>query len=133
MKYLIDTQILIWFQTNDIQLKPQIKEILDNQNNQILVSDVSLYEISIKKVINKLPDLPATIEDIIFVINDDGFEFLPINHKHILSYNLLPLNNEHRDPFDRLIISTAISGNLPVISSDQKFKLYKNFFELIEA
>jgi PIN domain nuclease of toxin-antitoxin system len=43
------------------------------------------------------------------------------------------LFDSHRDPFDRLLISTAISERLTVISADEKFKLYKSEIELIEA
>jgi PIN domain nuclease of toxin-antitoxin system len=67
------------------------------------------------------------------VANEDGFEFLKINQSHIISYNSLILISDHKDPFDRLLISTAISEKLPIISSDEKFKLYGDIFDLIVA
>lgn len=39
----------------------------------------------------------------------------------------------HKDPFDRLIIATAISDGLPIISADEKFQLYKKMITLVEA
>ncbi len=133
MKYLIDTQILIWFQLNDAQLKPSIRATLTDTNNQIFVSDVTLYEIAIKQKINKLQELFATLNDIILVANQDKFQFLPISHNHFLAYDHVPLLSDHKDPFDRLIIATAISENLPIISADEKFKLYGSLIHLIEA
>lgn len=133
MKYLIDTQILIWFQLNDKQLKPSIRVILTDTNNQIFVSDITLYEIAIKQKINKLQELYATLNDVIMVVNQDKFQFLPISHTHFLAYDDVPLLSDHKDPFDRLIIATAISENLPIISADEKFKLYGSLINLIEA
>lgn len=133
MKYLIDTQILIWFQLNDKQLKANIRAILTDTSNQIFVSDVTLYEIAIKQKINKLQELYANLNDIILVANEDKFQFIPISHTHFLAYDDVPLLSDHKDPFDRLIIATAISENLSIISADEKFKLYTPFFTLIEA
>lgn len=133
MKYLIDTQILLWFQSNDKQLKSSIKNILNDTNNQIFVSDVSLYEIAIKLKINKLPELYASVEDIIFVANQDSFQFLPISHNHFLTYDIIPSFSDHKDPFDKLILATALSENIPIISADEKFKLYDSIIALIEA
>lgn len=133
MKYIIDTHILIWFQLNDEQLKSNIYEILVNPANKIVISDASLFEIAIKKKINKLQDFAASVEDIIAVAKRDGFQILPITHDHLVAYNDVPLFEEHRDPFDRLILSVALSENVPIISSDSKFKLYLPDIELIAA
>ncbi len=133
MDYLIDTQILIWFQVNDKQLKPSTYEILVNPENRIFVSDASLYEIAIKKNVNKLPELYATIEDIVEVATQDRFHFLPISHAHISKYNTVPLFENHRDPFDRLIIAVALFENFTIISSDDKFKMYRPELQLLEA
>jgi|LakMenEpi03Aug12_release.lakeMendotaPanAssembly.Ray.scaffolds.fasta_scaffold526358_2 PIN domain nuclease of toxin-antitoxin system len=133
MNYLIDTQILIWFQLNDGSMKPNILNILNNIENNIFVSDISLFEVSIKSKIGKLPPNLGSVDEIIQVCHLDGFKFLSISHKHIITYQSLPLFDSHRDPFDRLLTSTAISEGLTVISADEKFKLYNSEIELIEA
>lgn len=74
MKYIIDTHILIWFQLNDEQLKSNIYEILVNPANKIVISDASLFEIAIKKKINKLQDFAASVEDIIAVAKETVFK-----------------------------------------------------------
>ena len=38
---------------------------------------------------------------------------------------------DHHDPFDRLIISTAISENMNIITVDDKFKLYRKLVAII--
>jgi len=97
MKYLIDTQILIWFQLNDKQLKPSIRTILTDTNNTIFVSDITLYEIAIKQKINKLQKLYANLNDIILVANEDKFQFIPISHTHFLASDNVPLLSDHKD------------------------------------
>lgn len=133
MKYLIDTQILIWFQLNDKRLSNEILDLLTDVNNSIFVSLVSLYEIAIKQKTRKLPELPVSIEDIISVASDDGFELLPITPIHISNYSQIPLLEIHKDPFDRLILSVALTEKLIIISADDKFKLYTSQIELITA
>ena len=60
-----------------------------------------------------------------------GIEILPIHDKHLLEYQNLTLNAEHRDPFDRLIISTAISERAAIFSVDKQFNRYENLVEIL--
>lgn len=133
MQLLIDTQILIWFQLGHSKLNPTISEILSDRRNDIYVSDLSLYEITIKQSIGKLANFMISLEDVIAVAAQDDFRFLPLSHKHLLNYGNVPFIQDHRDPFDRLLISTAKSENLPLISADTKFDYYKNYIQLIKA
>jgi PIN domain nuclease of toxin-antitoxin system len=124
IKYLIDTQILIWYQLNDRKLRADTLKLLKNRQNKIFVSQVTLFEIAIKQKLGKLPDLNISIDKLIETIEGDDFEILSIKDGHISSYDAIPLFDEHRDPFDRLILATALYENMPVISADEKFKLY---------
>jgi PIN domain nuclease of toxin-antitoxin system len=133
MKYIIDTQIVIWFLLFDNRLKSEIYKLLIDNENTIYVSQVSLFEITIKQKIGKLPELDKTIAELIDLIKKDGFEFYPIKNEHLINYNAIPLRPEHKDPFDRLIIATALSENIAVISADEKFKLYDSLITLVEA
>jgi len=132
MSYLIDTQILIWFQKSNCKLKSENYSILVDTDNIIYVSQVSLFEIAIKQKIGKLPELDLLIGDFIRIIQNDGFKILPIKNQHIDAYNTVPLVVDHRDPFDRLILATALSENLPIIYADENFKLYIPQIQLIE-
>ncbi len=131
MAFIVDTQIFIWSIISPSRLSDHVKELL--QNNQIFVCYISLFEIAIKQKIGKLSELTLTIDELIRQATADNFSFLPISTSHISSYHVVPLLETHRDPFDRLIIATAIAESLPVISADEKFQLYKEFITLIEA
>jgi PIN domain nuclease of toxin-antitoxin system len=130
MRYLCDTQIIIWTLINPEKLTEQTKYIL--QNNEIFVSQISLFEIAIKQKIGKLPELPLPIKLLAEQIEQDNFTILSINTNHLDAYNVVPLLANHRDPFDRLLLATAISENMPIISSDENFVYYQEQVQLIK-
>jgi len=119
MKILIDTQILIWYQLYDPKLHANIYDLLTRLENIVYVSQISLVEIAIKQKIGKLPELDASISTLASLIEQDDFVILPLQTKHIEAYNEIPLFSEHRDPFDRLLMATAFSENIPIVSSDE--------------
>ncbi len=131
-KYLIDTQILIWYQLDSSKLSPKIYKQLTDMANTIVVSQVSLFEIAIKQKIGKLPKLTIPIDTLVKTIKEDDFSILGIKDEHIASYQHIPLFDNHRDPFDRLILATAYFEKMPIISSDEKFLLYRDIVPLIE-
>jgi PIN domain nuclease of toxin-antitoxin system len=130
MRCLIDTQILIWAMINPEKLSKQTIEIL--KNNEIFVSQISLFEIAIKQKIGKLPDLPLSIKSLIKLMNQDNFNILPISSRHIETYHEIPLLENHRDPFDRLLLAITMSENIPIISADANFVHYISHIQLIK-
>ncbi|MCY7358480.1 MAG: PIN domain-containing protein [Rudanella sp.] len=56
-----------------------------------------------------------------------------ISGSHIATYDSIPLLPDHSDPFDRLLIATAIAENIPIISADDKFRAYRPQLQLIDA
>jgi PIN domain nuclease of toxin-antitoxin system len=130
MEYLIDTQIVIWSIISPNKLSVKVREIL--QNHSIGVCQVSLFEIAIKQKIGKLTELDLSIEALTDRLLTDNFEILSIQNNHIVAYDDIPLMSDHKDPFDRLILATALSEDLPIISSDENFKLYVPQIQLIE-
>lgn len=63
----------------------------------------------------------------------DGFELMPMSAAYINAYNAIPLHEEHRDPFDRLLLVTAYSEKMPIVSADGNFQVYKDIISLVEA
>jgi PIN domain nuclease of toxin-antitoxin system len=105
MRYLIDTQILIWTLVNPEKLSFSITEIL--QNNEIFVGKISLFEIAIKQKIGKPPELDLSVTALSDRIQQDGFNVLPLRIRHIEAYSTIPLLPNHRDPFDRLLLESG--------------------------
>lgn len=123
MKYLIDTHVFIWFMEGNSSFSPIAKSIMLDKSNDILISIASLWEISIKNSIGKLP-LSTKYSEISNVLYDNLIEILPIKFAHTVENNKLQFH--HRDPFDRIIISQAIVENIDFISADSVFDSYLN-------
>ena len=121
MKYLIDTHVLIWFMEGNSLFSPIAKSIMIDKNNEIFISIASLWEISIKTSIGKLP-MNRRYDEISDVLYDNLIEILRIDFSHTVENNKLPFH--HRDPFDRLIIAQAIVENIDFISVDAVFDDY---------
>lgn len=127
--YLVGTQIFIWSLIAPNKLSPIVKQIVEN--NFIYVSQISLFEIAIKQKIGKLPELNIPIIELLQIIGNDNFIVLPLKNQHLISYNELPIFDEHKDPFDRLLLATSLSENIPIISADENFKKYTSLVQLI--
>ncbi len=121
MRYLLDTQALIFFFENDPVLPSKSKALIEDPNNEIIVSLASHWEIAIKTSIGKLR--PTQSLKIFFErIHKENMDLMPINENHILTVSALPLH--HRNPFDRIIIAQAITEKLELISNDKAFDAY---------
>ncbi|QDW25781.1 type II toxin-antitoxin system VapC family toxin [Pedobacter sp. KBS0701] len=129
--YLLDTHCLLWFQENSPKIPKKVLDIIQNIENVIYFSQISLFQISIKQSLGKLPHFSVTVEGIYNQALLDGFTFLSIENPSIFNYNKVPLLNGHRDPFDRLIISSAIQQDATSLSADEKLKLYPNILKLL--
>ncbi len=121
MKILIDTQAFIWFVENDKRLPNDVKDIIEQSNNSILVSIASLWEMTIKYSLGKLK-LYLNLEDMLAKITENGFELLSILPKHLIKLSTLKMF--HSDPFDRIIIAQGLSEDLIIVTSDDKFDYY---------
>lgn len=128
--YLLDTHCLIWFQENNPRIPKHILEEIQDPGNKIFFSQISLFEITIKKAIGKLPDFKTSIEDVFEQAINDGFSFLPIQNKHLFKYEAIPLIEEHKDPFDRLIIATAYEEGATILTVDANFKFYSDLVKV---
>jgi len=129
MLYLIDTHILIWALTSPDRLSTNIKNLLEQES--IFISQISFFEIAIKQTLGKLPEFALSTTALIAAVEEDGFNLLSIQSNHIDSYPQLPLLQNHRDPFDRLLLATALSENMAIISADSNFKFYQPQIRLI--
>ncbi len=123
MKVILDTNVILWFLADDEKLPDEHKQIIENLENEIYISVVSLWEIVIKLNIGKLK-INMDFKSFFDVIsNSYEFNVLHINEKHLFQYLKLPLI--HRDPFDRLIYSQAVTENMDFLFTDEVFNSYQ--------
>jgi PIN domain nuclease of toxin-antitoxin system len=128
MNVIVDTEVLIWIQTGEgeTSISSMARQHLLNNQWVKWISEVSLFEITIKQKIGKLRQFDTTLVNYIQKVQDDGFRLLPISRNHIVAYDQLPLHQDHRDPFDWLILATALHEGWPVMPVDSKFGWYKD-------
>ncbi|MCF2150842.1 type II toxin-antitoxin system VapC family toxin [Desmonostoc muscorum LEGE 12446] len=124
MNLLLDTHTFIWYVTDNSKLSNQVLELINDENNQILMSIASLWEIAIKQSIGKLTfNQPQPFETfIIEQLNLNDFSLLDIKFSHLAVVSTLLLH--HRDPFDRLLVAVSIVENTPMLNADTIFDAY---------
>ena len=110
--YLLDTHILLWCLEANPRLKLQTQDLIQDPNNIIFVSAVSVWEIIIKKMLGKL-QVPDNLQEVIEIT---GFKSLPMTMEDALILESLP--PLHADPFDRLLIAQAKRHGLTFITHD---------------
>lgn len=120
--YILDTHTFLWFLNADEQLSPQAKKIIQDIEVKKFISIASIWEICIKLNLGKLK-IDVNLSQLKNEILVNDFELLPLDFEHIIS--LSTLENHHKDPFDRIIISQSIVEKLIIISKDSHFKLYQ--------
>jgi PIN domain nuclease of toxin-antitoxin system len=121
MKLLLDTHTVIWYINGNTRMPQHIRQILDNKSNDVYVSVISLWEISIKSQKGKLV-LHKSLEDIMRLLYSNGFQFLGINPVHVHCLDSLPLR--HKDPFDRMLIAQSLEDDFVLVSCDEMFDRY---------
>lgn len=119
MRLLLDTHALLWWLNDDEKLGNHARSLIGDAENDVLVSAVSLWEITVKHRIGKLE---ANIEEILAILPDQGFYRLDITDAHLRELAALPLH--HRDPFDHLLMAQAVAEGARFVSQDQNVPLY---------
>jgi len=118
MKIIIDTHIFLWLAGDVEKISSNHLKYLEDLNNDIYLSSISIAEIMIKKSIGNL-EFNA---DILPLLDEMGICTLDFDAKSAITLGSLPFH--HRDPFDRMIISQAITNSYKILTVDRKFKLY---------
>jgi PIN domain nuclease of toxin-antitoxin system len=120
MRVLLDTQVLVHAYIGDVPLSRKVYALLSSPETLPFLSAVSIMEISMKHDAGKMKMGPAEMRE---AIRDLGLQVIPFGPDHALRLYGLP--RHHRDPFDRMLIATALTEGIPLIGSDRQFKKYK--------
>ena len=113
-KYLLDMHTLIWLIQDSSKISNNVKEMLKLPGNFVCLSAVSLWEVAIKASINKL-SLKRPFSNLLSDLQRTDILILQIEDSYLQNLYTLPFI--HKDPFDRLIISTALAENLTIITA----------------
>lgn len=126
MKILLDTHIIIWLLNGSSNIPSDIVSLIIDQENEIYYSIVSILEIELK--FNKSPDkILINGSQTINMCKDAGYKELILNDSHILNLSAINTYNnvEHKDPFDKLLLSQAVVEKYLFLTHDKMFCNYK--------
>ncbi|MCL1823412.1 MAG: type II toxin-antitoxin system VapC family toxin [Oscillospiraceae bacterium] len=121
MKYLLDTHAFLWCFEGSKKLGEKAKNILLEANTPKYISIASLWEFTIKYSLGNMP-FEGGLSHLYDLIKHYDFIILPIKQQYLS--NLMELPYIHRDPFDRLIISTALVDDMTIITTDSDIQKY---------
>lgn len=117
MKLLLDTHAFIWFVLGDERLPDSARAVIASDDNDILVSAESAWEVSAKYRKGKLPEAEELVREWRDVVRHLGFVELDVGTEHALRAGLLPLANA--DPFDRMIAAHALAEDAAAVSNER--------------
>jgi PIN domain nuclease of toxin-antitoxin system len=121
MKYLLDTHYIIWIAENSEKVSEIVRSIVADENAQKYVSIVSAWETEIKLSSGKLR-IDGGIDGFFQIVVENGFALLGVEKEYVRQLSVLPYI--HRDPFDRMLIATAIVEDLQLVTADINIAKY---------
>lgn len=120
MRVLTDTHTIVWSLSKSHQLSKAAKQALQDAN-EVCVSVVNLWELLLKRgrptglLKDPLPWWEKHVEK-------KGYRTIPILPEHI---KLLDhLEDDHADPFDRMLIAQCLAEGLTLVSKDNLLPPY---------
>lgn len=122
MRFLLDTVPFLWAASDDRRLAPAARDGIMDADNEVFLSAVSGWEIGVKHTLGKLP-LPEPPDRFVPAVRERmGVAALPLEEGPALGVGRLP--RLHGDPFDRMLISQAISHGLTILTPDEVIRRY---------
>jgi PIN domain nuclease of toxin-antitoxin system len=121
VKLLLDTHLLLWAASSPERLSDAALELLENQQNQVVFSAASLWEITIKRQLGRA-DFDADPRLLRRGLLDNGWHELAISSEHAVAVERLPAL--HRDPFDRILLAQADIEGMLLLTSDDTVNQY---------
>ena len=121
MKFLLDTQLLLWAAGRADKLSAAARKILKDPDNELLFSAASLWEIAIKADLGR-EDFRVEPRMLRRGLLDNGYVELPVTCRHAVDIGGLP--PLHKDPFDRLLLAQALSEGITLLTGDAQLARY---------
>ncbi|MDR1183901.1 MAG: type II toxin-antitoxin system VapC family toxin [Coriobacteriales bacterium] len=119
-RFLLDTHAILWFIEDNEKLSVPAKQAIETED-KVFFSVASLWEIALKKNKGKLNIRRSmlSLSQYLASLGIDVFEVSPV---YLDNLQMLP--DIHSDPFDRLLIATALSEDCVLITRDENIHKY---------
>lgn len=116
MKLLLDTHLLLWASGVPDRLSVKTVSLIENPDNELMFSPVSLWEVAIKRGLGR-DDFRVDPHLLRRGLIDNEYRELPVTSAHAVAVDGLP--PVHKDPFDRLLIAQAIAEGITLATIDE--------------
>lgn len=129
MNLLLETHLLLWAAATPERLSKEASDIIQNRENRLYFSAVSIWEITIKRGLGRADFRvdPALLRR---GLVENGYGELPLTSTHAIAVAHLPAI--HKDPFDRMLVAQAGSEGLLLLTSDALVARYPGPIQLIK-
>ena len=117
-RFLLDTHVLLWSLAEPGKLSARARDALEDAHNEVFVSAVSAWEITVKRAKGRL----TAPDNLAEVVEDRGMAHLSLTFQHAERAASLPPH--HRDPFDRFLVAQAQVEALVLVTRDSRIRLY---------
>jgi PIN domain nuclease of toxin-antitoxin system len=124
LRLLLDTHTAIWALAAAKTLPERIRDLIGNEENQVFVSVVSLWEIGIKFSLHGRDRIPLSSREAIGHFRSAGYSMLEVGVEHALAVEHIRL--PRGDPFDRLILAQALSEPMILVTKDRQLAGYSD-------
>jgi PIN domain nuclease of toxin-antitoxin system len=122
MRLLLDTCTFLWLTGQPAKLSAPAIAAINNPQNELFLSDTSVWEIVLKHTADKLP-LPESPR--IWLPKQTAFfQLQPVRISSEAIFKTADLPLVHRDPFDRLLAAQALVDGFKFISPDPPFRAF---------
>ncbi len=122
MRYLLDAHSVLWALDNPSRLGTGAVTVLENPENELVVSTATIWEMAIKFGLKKLSLSLPFREWMERAVADLGFIISTITLDITAKQIALPFH--HRDPFDRLLVAHCLVESIPLVTADVVFDRY---------
>jgi PIN domain nuclease of toxin-antitoxin system len=119
VKLLLDTCTFLWLAQQPVKISLPASDLIDDPDNDLFLSEVSVLEIVMKHSAGKLPLPDHPRNWIPSKLNYHQLVSLRIETEVVFRSGELP--RVHSDPFDRSLAAQAIVGGLTLLSPDKPF------------
>ena len=124
MRLLLDTHVALWTVVDLKKIPQRIQRIITNPANEVFVSVVSIWELGLKFGIGRsrrpMPPRDVLVEK--FELS--GFTFLDVSVRHAVAFE--DHAPTHPDPYDRMILTQAMTDHLQLVTVDSKLASYSD-------
>ena len=121
---VLDTHSLLWAIIAPEKLSASMRGAIADPTNEIHVSTVSFWEISLKCSLGKLEITGCSPEDLVKISRQMGLTITAPSAEESAGFHRLP-KAAHEDPFDRMLIWQCLQREWTLITRDRGLDEYR--------